>query len=126
MRGNRRRDSKPEIAVRRILHAKGLRYRVDAAPLASLARRRADVVFTRHRIAVFIDGCYWHGCPQHFKLPKTNVDYWTAKIEGNRRRDADTDSRLRAQGWRVLRYWEHEAAEAVADSIISGSSQLRV
>ena len=116
MRGNRRRDTAPELAVRRRLHAAGLRYRVDVQPLAGL-RRRADIVFTRQRLAVFIDGCYWHGCPEHVSTPTTNGEYWSAKVAANRRRDADTNARLAAAGWRVARYWEHEAPEAVADDI---------
>lgn len=117
MLGNRGRDTSPELAVRRILHRAGLRYRVNIQPDPSV-RRKADIVFTRRKVAVFIDGCYWHGCQEHFKMPKTNLQYWTKKIEGNRSRDADTDRRLGNAGWSVLRYWEHEAAMDVAQSVL--------
>lgn len=101
--------------MRRLLHAAGLRYRVDFAPLGG--RRRADIVFTRRRIAVFIDGCYWHGCPKHATLPKRNADYWLPKLERNIERDRETDAILQAAGWRVLRHWEHEDPAIVADAI---------
>ena len=117
MLSNRRRDTKPELAVRRAAHALGLRYRVDARPLAGL-NRRADLVFTRARVAVFVDGCYWHGCPYHGTVAKTNAAYWGPKIQHNRDRDRDTDQRLAAAGWLVVRIWEHEdpygAAEVIA------------
>lgn len=116
MQGNRRRDTKPELRVRRILHRRGLRYRVDAPPLNGL-RRRADVLFTRAKVAVFIDGCYWHGCPEHGTTSKTNPEYWTEKIRANIARDRDTNDRLREAGWTVLRFWEHEDPEAVAESV---------
>ena len=112
MVANRRRDTSPELAVRRSLHALGLRYRVDFAPLGG--RRRADIVFTRQRIAVFIDGCFWHGCPDHATIPKRNASYWVPKLRRNIERDRETDSLLRAAGWTVLRYWEHEDALSVA------------
>lgn len=116
MRGNRRRDTSPELAVRRLVHAMGLRYRVDVQPLPSL-RRRADLVFSRRRLAVFIDGCYWHGCDRHFVPPRTNATYWAAKVAANAARDRDTDATLRAAGWRVFRFWEHEDPEVVAEAI---------
>lgn len=119
MLANRRRDTRPEMAVRKRLHAAGLRYRVDFAPLSQDRRRRADVVFTRQRIAVFVDGCFWHGCPKHLTAPKSNVDYWGPKIARNRERDHETSANLRAAGWTVLRYWEHEDPEKVARSIIA-------
>lgn len=118
MRGNRSRDTKPELAVRRLLHARGLRYRVNVRPLASL-RRTADIVFSRRRIAVFIDGCFWHGCPKHYVPPKSNLDYWMPKIATNVARDAETDRALSNAGWTVLRYWSHTTAEEVAASITS-------
>lgn len=113
MLGNRNRDTSPELALRRLVHATGLRYRVAAKPLPGM-RRTADLVFRPVKVAVFIDGCYWHGCPDHFVLPKTNTEYWRAKIERNMERDRDTDSRLRAADWTVLRFWEHESAELCA------------
>jgi DNA mismatch endonuclease (patch repair protein) len=116
MQGNRGRDTKPELAVRRLVHARGLRYRVNARVEPDL-RRTADLLFSRARVAVFIDGCYWHGCPDHFSPPKTNVDYWQAKISRNQERDAETTSLLRGRQWTVLRHWSHEEAAAVADQI---------
>ncbi len=116
MQGNRRRDTRPELAVRRQLHAAGRRYRVDAAPIPSL-RRRADIVFTKQRVAVFIDGCYWHGCPEHGTTARTNAEYWSAKIAANKRRDADTTVQLQEAGWMVLRFWEHEDPKDVVKTI---------
>ncbi|WP_413318049.1 very short patch repair endonuclease [Agrococcus sp. 1P02AA] len=119
MLANRSRNTAPELAVRRILHADGLRYRVDYPALASDLRRRVDIVFTRSRIAVFIDGCFWHGCPEHFVAPKANADYWGPKIARNRERDSETNARLVAAGWRVMRFWEHEEPVEVAERIIA-------
>ncbi|WP_231919232.1 very short patch repair endonuclease [Microterricola viridarii] len=116
MRGNRSRDTAPELAVRRLLHAEGRRYRVNYRPVAGL-RRTADVVFTRARVAVFIDGCFWHGCPLHYQAPVAHRDYWEAKAAGNRARDADTAERLAAAGWTVLRFWEHEQPASVVAAI---------
>lgn len=117
MRAIRSRDSQAELAVRRLLHARGLRYRVDVAPLVGL-RRRADILFTRQRIAVFIDGCFWHGCPVHGrKTFQHNSHYWPEKIATNIARDLDTNARLIAVGWQVLRFWEHRPAGEVAQEI---------
>ena len=116
MRSNRGRDTKPEIAVRSAVHALGLRYRVGMRPVPHL-RRTADLVFTRAKVAVFVDGCFWHGCPEHASWPKSNAQFWRDKIETNRARDADTDRRLRAEGWRVVRVWSHEAAGDAAARI---------
>lgn len=119
MQRQRRRDTKPELAVRRAVHALGLRYRVDVAPIPG--RRRADMVFTRAKVAVYIDGCFWHGCPQHATEPKANREWWREKLGRNRERDADTDRLLTAAGWLPLRIWEHEvpelAAKAIADVV---------
>ncbi|WP_407320115.1 very short patch repair endonuclease [Isoptericola halotolerans] len=116
MQANRGRDTGPELAVRRAVHALGLRYRVDARPLADL-NRRADLVFGRAHVAVFVDGCYWHGCPVHHTVARTNESYWAKKVETNRRRDLDTNARLRAAGWTVARFWEHEEPAEVAGEI---------
>nr|WP_255362008.1 very short patch repair endonuclease [Mycobacterium sp. 1081908.1] len=114
MRANPRRDTRPERHLRSLLHAMGLRYRVDAAPLARI-RRRADLLFPRARIAVFVDGCFWHGCPQHYRPARTNAEFWDAKLVENRTRDRETDQMLSDGGWRVIRVWEHEdMAEAAA------------
>lgn len=114
MRGNRRMDTEPEIAVRRLLHGAGFRFRKDYAIKAGDVRTRADVVFPRQRVAIFIDGCYWHGCPHHCRMPSRNANYWRAKIDRNRRRDARVDEALAAEGWTVIRCWEHDDAAAVA------------
>jgi DNA mismatch endonuclease (patch repair protein) len=116
MQGNKSRDTKPEIAVRSAVHALGMRYRVSARPLAGL-RRTADLVFRSARVAVFVDGCFWHGCPAHHSPPKTNAGYWSAKIKGNKSRDRDTTERLRMEGWTVLRFWSHEEPMSVAAQI---------
>ncbi|GAA2672879.1 very short patch repair endonuclease [Streptomyces violaceolatus] len=110
MRSNKGRDTKPERRLRSALHRQGLRYRVSVRPVPTL-RRTADVVFTKYRVAVFMDGCYWHGCPSHGSMPSSNRDFWVAKIEGNKRRDAETDRLLVEQGWFVVRVWEHTAVE---------------
>ncbi len=116
MQGNTRRDTRPELAVRRETHRRGMRYRVDAAPLPGL-RRRADLVFSGPRIAVFIDGCFWHACPEHFVPPKTKADYWAQKLQANQERDRDTDRLLTDAGWLPLRFWAHENPTAIADAI---------
>lgn len=115
MQANKRRDTSPEIAVRRLLHSAGHRYRVDFAPIGG--RRRADIVFTRKRIAVFIDGCFWHGCPAHGNRPKANANYWGPKLDRNIERDRETNETLRAAGWTVLRFWEHEDPSTVSASV---------
>jgi len=124
MQAQRTRDTGPELAVRRLLHARGLRYRVDRPPLPGL-RRRADIVFGPARLAVYIDGCFWHGCPLHGTSPRANSDYWEPKLRRNRERDADTDRLLAAAGWTVLRAWEHEAPEDVAAGVEQALAQLR-
>lgn len=116
MQANRRRDTRPELAVRRLLHARGLRYRVDLAVERGI-RSRPDIVFTRWRIAIYIDGCFWHGCPEHGTQPRANADYWTPKLERNIERDVAVAAALREAGWTVLRFWEHEDPVAVADAI---------
>jgi DNA mismatch endonuclease (patch repair protein) len=107
MQANKSRDTKPEKALRSAVHALGLRYRVAAKPLAGL-RRTADLVFPTARVAVFLDGCFWHGCPQHHTVAAANAKFWADKVEGNRTRDRDTDERLAEAGWVSVRVWEHE------------------
>jgi DNA mismatch endonuclease, patch repair protein len=116
MQGNRSRNTKPELIVRSILHRRGLRYRVATRPLPGI-RRTADVVFTRARVAVFIDGCFWHRCPVHYRQPGSNVTYWVEKVNRNVRRDAEVDALLREAGWTVLRIWEHQDPVVAADLI---------
>lgn len=118
MLANKRKNTSPELAVRRRLHAAGLRYRVDFPADPTDRRRRADIVFTRSRVAVFIDGCFWHGCPMHFVPPKSNADYWGPKIAGNMKRDLLSSERLRNAGWQVLRFWEHEDPATVTRVIV--------
>ena len=116
MQGNKSRDTKPEIAVRSAVHALGMRYRVAARPIASL-RRTADLVFRNARVAVFIDGCFWHGCPVHHLPPKSHAEYWAAKIVTNKNRDAHTTALLEAAGWTAMRFWSHEKPDEVAAQI---------
>jgi DNA mismatch endonuclease (patch repair protein) len=113
MQATPRRDTPAELRIRRALHVRGLRYSVDAKPLPN-SPRRADIVFRRARVAVFVDGCFWHGCPLHASWPKTNASFWRDKINVNRRRDEDTNLRLRDAGWLVIRAWEHDRPEIVA------------
>lgn len=121
MQANRGRDTGPELALRSLLHRAGLRFRVNL-PLPFDRRRRADIVFTRVGLYVFVDGCFWHGCPSHFVMPKTRCDFWAAKIARNRARDRDTDEHLRAAGFSVVRVWEHtpptEAAQVIAKAYV--------
>jgi DNA mismatch endonuclease (patch repair protein) len=116
MQSARQRDTTPERELRSILHRQGFRYRVDCRVLPGLSRR-ADLVFKRAHLAVFVDGCFWHGCPTHGTWPKANNEWWRDKIINNQRRDADTDAQLRAAGWRVIRVWEHENAADAADRV---------
>jgi len=115
MRGIRRRDTKPEKALRSELHRRGFRFRVDfPIPVSEGRRPRADIVFTRRKLAIFVDGCFWHGCETHSKPPEKNPGYWGPKIKRNIERDQEVNARLSADGWKVLRIWEHdELAEAV-------------
>ena len=116
MQRQRRRDTKPEVELRRILHSRGLRYRVDHKPMEGM-RRRADLVFTRARVAVFVDGCFWHSCPLHATRPASNAEWWEQKLLAKVQRDRDTDRRLEEAGWTVLRAWEHEPPSEVADRV---------
>ena len=123
MRGNRSSDTLPELAIRSALHALGLRFRVDARPDPTVPRR-ADVVFRGPRIAVFVDGCFWHGCPEHYRPPATNPRYWIDKVSINRARDLDTDRRLNATGWRTIRVWEHEPVRQAVARIRAAHADL--
>ncbi|MFJ8191381.1 very short patch repair endonuclease [Streptomyces sp. NPDC096094] len=107
MRRQASKNTGVELAVRRLLHADGLRYRVEY-PVPGMARRRIDVAFTRAKVAVLIDGCFWHGCPQHATQPKSNAEWWRNKLDRNMARDRETTEHLTALGWSVLRFWEHE------------------
>jgi DNA mismatch endonuclease (patch repair protein) len=124
MRGNGRRDTGPELALRSELHGRGLRFRKDL-PLRVPGRIvRPDIAFTRAHLAVFVDGCFWHCCPVHGNQPRANTDYWRPKLARNVDRDRIVDSVLMTAGWRVLRAWEHEPAEAVADRVVIALREL--
>ena len=117
MRANPGRDTRPERALRSAAHALGLRYRVNVRPVADV-RRTADLVFTKAKVAVFLDGCFWHGCAEHYRPAKgATAGFWNDKIAGNRCRDADTDERLRQADWEVVRVWEHEDPAEAASRI---------
>ncbi|MDT0183537.1 very short patch repair endonuclease [Microbacterium sp. ARD31] len=109
-----RRDTRPEVELRREVHRRGMRFRVQVK-VPGNNRRTIDIAFTRVRLAVYVDGCFWHGCPEHHVQPRSNSEWWRWKIERNQARDADTERELLAAGWQVLRVWEHvSAAEAAA------------
>jgi DNA mismatch endonuclease (patch repair protein) len=117
MRNQVRRDTVPELNLRRRLHGLGLRYRVDFAPVPGL-RRRADIVFTRHKVAVFVDGCFWHGCPVHGTQPQSNAEWWASKLARNVARDAETNKAFVDAGWTVVRVWEHEDPEEATERVL--------
>ena len=118
MKGNRSRDTRPEVRLRSALHRRGLRFRKEYAVHLADRRVKVDIAFTRDRIAVFVDGCFWHGCPEHGHQPRSNTHYWGPKLDRNRARDVAATRGLEEAGWRVLRLWEHvppdDAASAVA------------
>jgi DNA mismatch endonuclease (patch repair protein) len=118
MSAARRRDTAAEVALRGELHARGLRYRVTF-PVPGQRRRTIDVAFTRAKVAVFVDGCFWHGCPEHGTRPRSNSEWWTTKLAANRARDRDTERLLRDLGWTVVRVWEHESPHLAAERVIS-------
>lgn len=119
-----RRDTAPELAVRRLLHAAGHRYRVNA-PVPGIPRRTIDIVFGKAKVAVFLDGCFWHGCPEHATRPKSNAEWWQQKLDRNMARDRDTTTRLRDTGWTVLRFWEHEDPAVVAARVAAAVAAAR-
>ena len=112
----RQKHTSAELALRRALHARGIRYRVQV-PVLTHPRRIADIALTGLRVAVFVDGCFWHGCPLHATWPTDNAEFWRAKIVANQERDRDTDERLRAEGWKVIRTWAHEEPQIAARRI---------
>lgn len=130
MQSTARRDTPCELALRSAVHRLGLRYRVDWTLPGT--RRRADMAFASARVAVFVDGCFWHGCPRHATFPKANADWWRAKLAANVARDRDTDARLRKLGWKVLRFWEHhdmakaaQRVQAVVSKRVAGTPARR-
>ena len=118
------RNTQIEMALRKALHAAGLRYRVHRRPMKGI-RREADIIFGPARVAVFVDGCFWHGCKEHATWPKNNAEFWRTKIEGNRRRDADTDAQLAQAGWLAVRVWEHESVAAASARVRKVVEQRR-
>jgi DNA mismatch endonuclease (patch repair protein) len=118
MKGNRRRDTRPEVELRRSLHADGIRFRKDF-PIRLDGRRpvRADIAFTRQRLAVFVDGCFWHSCPEHGQVPMSNRHYWMPKLRRNAERDRHVDAALSTQGWEVIRVWEHIPPPEASDLV---------
>jgi DNA mismatch endonuclease (patch repair protein) len=128
MRANRRSDTKPELALRRALHKQGYRYRKDYRLDLTDARVRPDIAFTARRVAVFVDGCFWHCCPEHGTQPAANTWYWEPKLAKNVARDRAADLALVAAGWRVVRVWEHESLEAAVAAVVAalaGSTEPR-
>lgn len=124
MKAVRKRGSAAEARLCTALESRGLKYAVDAQPLPDL-NRRADILFKEEEVAVFVDGCFWHGCPLHGTQAKANADFWREKIERNKARDADTNRRLAEAGWTVVRVWEHEDtidAALYIQAILQGSS----
>jgi DNA mismatch endonuclease (patch repair protein) len=119
MRGNTARETKPEIRVRSALHRQGFRFRKNLRIATQRRAVNADIVFVTHRVAIFIDGCYWHGCPAHGRIPATNRGYWEQKIGRNVKRDAETTQLLSEIGWKACRYWEHEDPDEVAAHVAS-------
>ena len=117
MQANRSRDTGPELAVRRELHRRGLRFRTSI-PVPGMPRRTIDIGWRTLRIAVFVDGCFWHGCQEHVSHPATNADYWIPKIVANQERDSETQRHLEGSGWIVLRCWEHEDPAVVAEEVV--------
>ena len=112
----RQKGTGAEVALRQELYRIGLRYRVDYEVLRK-PRRIADIAFPGRKIAIFVDGCFWHGCPERATWPKSNAEFWRQKIEANRQRDGDTNDRLRSLGWTVLRFWSHESPSEVARTV---------
>lgn len=116
MRRVRQRDTDIEVRLRSVLHRRGLRFFVDRAPIAGM-RSRADIVFPRARVAVYVDGCFWHGCPEHGTWPKSNEAWWREKLKANERRDRACDESLADAGWVSCRVWAHEEPEQAANRI---------
>lgn len=126
MRSNRRADTKPEVLLRSLLHQYGLRFRKDYPILLPSGRRvHADIAFTRTKTAVFVDGCFWHCCPEHGTIPKSNQEYWVPKLKQNVERDRATDRELLAAGWIVLRIWEHVSPELAREGVLSALDKIK-
>ncbi len=117
MKANRKTGSQPEVLLAHALHRRGLRYRKNQSVATSAGDVRPDLVFSGTRVAVFVDGCFWHRCPIHGNTPRTNSAYWEPKLRRNEERDRDVTAALAADGWTVIRVWEHEPVESAADSV---------
>jgi DNA mismatch endonuclease (patch repair protein) len=126
MQRQRRVDTQPELRLRRVLHAAGLRYRINSRLPIANSRRTADLVFPKAKVAVFVDGCFWHGCPTHGTWPRANSRWWQVKLEENIRRDRDTDRRLAEVGWAVVRVWEHEDTLDAAHKVMACVTTRRI
>ncbi|WP_435234058.1 very short patch repair endonuclease [Streptomyces sp. bgisy092] len=118
LRAARSRDSQPELRLRQAVHRLGLRYQVATRPLPDM-RRAADLAFPRAKVVVFMDGCFWNGCPTHATPPKANREYWAEKLAGNKARNKEVDARLQEAGWMVLRVWEHEEPQVAAEKVLA-------
>lgn len=118
MIANKSRDTGPELSLRSSLHRLGLRYRVSKRPIPEL-RRTADLVFTRRKVAIFVDGCFWHGCAEHHRPAKRNAEFWDKKIRENQSRDFETNRILRERGWTVVRIWEHQPTEEAVSKVLT-------
>lgn len=123
MQSQGRSGTRPELLLRRELHRRGLRFRVQRKAEFD-SRRSIDIAFPRHKVAVFVDGCFWHFCPDHAVMPTNNAEFWRAKLQANRDRDLDTTRRLEACGWTVLRIWEHEDVRRAADAVAAIVKQI--
>ena len=119
-----RRDTKPELVIRRELHRRGFRFRLDARVSKSI-RSKPDIVFNGAKVAVFVDGCFWHGCPDHGTLPKNNHQWWAEKLCANTERDTRTTAALKAEGWEVIRIWEHELVNEAMDRVATAVTARR-
>ena len=127
MRANRGRDTGPEVALRSALHHRGLRFRKNKRlDLGEGRRVRPDIVFPTLQLAVFVDGCFWHGCKEHRSLPVSNAVFWRQKIEGNAKRDKLQATWLLEAGWNVLRIWEHDVPDAAERRVVELVNELRV
>jgi DNA mismatch endonuclease, patch repair protein len=119
-----RKDTQPEVFLRRLLFTRGFRYRVHLR-VPGLPRRSVDIAFPGVKVAVFVDGCFWHGCPEHGTVPRSNCEWWRKKLDGNRSRDDETADHLSALGWRVLRFWSHEDITVMADTVAACVQERR-
>jgi DNA mismatch endonuclease (patch repair protein) len=123
MAGIRRRDTKPEAALRSALHRRGYRFRKDYSVRVNGKLIRPDIAFTRQRVAIFVDGCFWHCCPEHGRQPRVNSEYWSPKLARNAARDREQTYALKSAGWIVVRFWEHESVAAAVDTVVANLCQ---